>query len=206
MKPTRQQVKSHQAASTLPVWTGGPLGTSLDQPTTGPNRQGRPPRSEPYRRRTDTVPLPQVFTGAAGRAGPSMPAGCVVDFAGGIAPAGWLKCNGTLLVKTEYPALYAAIGDAYNSGCEEPGEFRLPMLCGRVSVGCGLDALQTYWPLAQAGGETEVFLLSQHLPELETGEVQGGSGANPVLNFSAGHGTALSNMPPYLTVLKIIKT
>lgn len=76
-------------------------------------------------------------------AGDSSPdaAGQMVPWAGTseIPPNGWALCDGSILLKAKYPDLYAAIGDAYNTGTyflddgsistySEPGDgyFRLP--------------------------------------------------------------------------------
>lgn len=39
---------------------------------------------------------------------------------------GWLKCVGSVLIRTAYPKLFAAIGTTYNTGGETSLEFRLP--------------------------------------------------------------------------------
>jgi hypothetical protein len=42
-----------------------------------------------------------------------LPAGTVLPYAGGTAPAGFVFCDGAEISKTTYPQLYAAIADAY---------------------------------------------------------------------------------------------
>jgi microcystin-dependent protein len=61
-----------------------------------------------------------------------LPAGCVIPYAGTVAPAGWLMCFGQLVSTTTYAALFAAIGTTYGSGS---GTFGLPDLRGRVVAG-----------------------------------------------------------------------
>ncbi|WP_210668965.1 tail fiber protein [Pseudomonas protegens] len=39
---------------------------------------------------------------------------------------GWLKCVGSVLIRTAYPKLFAVIGTTYNTGGELSTEFRLP--------------------------------------------------------------------------------
>ena len=203
MAPTREETLKHQARSTIPIWDGKPIACA-----TGPSL-APPGRARPDRRCTRTLPIGQVFTGAAGAAGPAgpgLPAGTIVDFAGVAVPAGWLECDGSIVGKLAYAALYAAIGDAYNREGEDELEFRLPNFCGRVAVGVGMDADEHLWPLAEEGGETQVTLHGGDMPVLETMAVMAGSGANPASGTYGGHGDAHKNMPPYLTVLKIIKT
>lgn len=43
-----------------------------------------------------------------------------------IPSAGWLKCNGALLLRSSYPLLFSAIGTAHNIGGETNLQFRLP--------------------------------------------------------------------------------
>ena len=53
------------------------------------------------------------------------------------AEAGWLECDGGLELRADYPALFAAIGTAYNTGGETGAQFRKPDLRSRVPVGAG---------------------------------------------------------------------
>lgn len=46
---------------------------------------------------------------------------------------GWLYCDGTTVSKATYPALYAVIGDRYNTGGEAVGTFRLPGVAGYMA-------------------------------------------------------------------------
>lgn len=43
-------------------------------------------------------------------------------------PDGLLACDGTTVAVDDYPALYDVLGDAYATGDEPPGHFRLPDL------------------------------------------------------------------------------
>lgn len=61
-------------------------------------------------------------------------AGMVMASAMITTPAGWLLCDGALLNRADYLALYAAIGTAYNVGGETATQFRLPNLKGKVIV------------------------------------------------------------------------
>lgn len=59
-----------------------------------------------------------------------IPAGCVMNYFGYTTPAGWHDCNGGELLKSEYPALYAAIGDTFGTA-SSPDKFKLPNLENR---------------------------------------------------------------------------
>ena len=71
------------------------------------------------------------------------PVGSVYTFAGSTVPTGWLKCNGALLSRTTYAALFAVIGTTYGAG-DGSTTFALPDLRGEfvrgVDDGRGVDA------------------------------------------------------------------
>lgn len=90
-----------------------------------------------------------------------LPAGVVVPYAGSAAPAGWLLCQGQLVSRSVYAALFAAIGTAYGVG-DGSTTFGLPDLRGRVVAGVdgGAGRLSTAFSggmgsvaLAGVGGE-----------------------------------------------------
>ena len=59
-----------------------------------------------------------------------IPAGCVMNYFGYTTPTGWHDCNGGELLKSEYPALYAAIGDTFGTASSSD-KFKLPDLENR---------------------------------------------------------------------------
>jgi microcystin-dependent protein len=63
-----------------------------------------------------------------------LPAGAVMPYAGGNAPAGWLLCFGQAVSRTAYAALFAAIGTTHGAG-DGSTTFNLPDLRGRVVAG-----------------------------------------------------------------------
>lgn len=71
------------------------------------------------------------------------PVGSVYTFAGATVPTGWLKCNGALLSRTTYAALFAVIGTTYGAG-DGSTTFALPDLRGEFVRGAddgrGVDA------------------------------------------------------------------
>ncbi|MBK8359348.1 MAG: tail fiber protein [Comamonadaceae bacterium] len=78
-----------------------------------------------------------------------VPAGAVMDFAMATAPTGWLICDGALVNRTTYAALFAAIGTTFGAG-DGSTTFAVPNLAGRFRrmVGGNAAALG----VAQAGG------------------------------------------------------
>ena len=62
------------------------------------------------------------------------PTGSVYTFAGATVPTGWLKCNGALLSRTTYAALFAVIGTTYGAG-DGSTTFALPDLRGEFVRG-----------------------------------------------------------------------
>lgn len=77
--------------------------------------------------------------------------GVVVAYAGGILPFGWLPCDGTSYLRSDYPALFAAIGTVW--GSVDATHFNVPDLRGRVLVGQGTAATGTVFALGGIGGE-----------------------------------------------------
>jgi microcystin-dependent protein len=63
-----------------------------------------------------------------------VPPGALLDFAGAAAPTGFLLCDGSVISRTTYADLFAAIGTTYNTGGEAGTDFRLPDFRGRVAM------------------------------------------------------------------------
>lgn len=83
----------------------------------------------------------------------AMPIGAVLDFAGPNAPDGWLICDGRLLSRTTYSALFAVIGTYWGSG-DGSTTFALPPTPGRSCVGPGSVIDET--------GATVTFAFATH--------------------------------------------
>ena len=64
-----------------------------------------------------------------------IPAGVVFQSAATAAPYGYLTCDGTEVLKTDYPALYAAIGDTYGTPTGGSLYFCLPDYRGKFLRG-----------------------------------------------------------------------
>jgi len=64
----------------------------------------------------------------------TVPSGAVNWFAGATAPDGWLECDGSLVSRTTYANLFAAIGTVYGAG-DGSTTFSLPDLRGEFIRG-----------------------------------------------------------------------
>ena len=87
-----------------------------------------------------------------------MPAGMIMPYAGSAAPTGWLLCQGQLLLRADYAALFAIIGSTYGSA--DAARFNLPDLRGRVvagvDAGAGRIGAAVGGGLGNAGGQEMV--------------------------------------------------
>lgn len=63
-----------------------------------------------------------------------IPPGTIIHYAGRTVPSGWLICNGANVSRTDYAALFAAIGTIYGTG-NGSTTFGLPNLDGRFLEG-----------------------------------------------------------------------
>lgn len=63
-----------------------------------------------------------------------IPPGTIIHYAGRTVPSGWLICNGANVSRTDYAALFAAIGTIYGAG-NGSTTFGLPNLDGRFLEG-----------------------------------------------------------------------
>jgi microcystin-dependent protein len=141
-------------------------------------------------------------------------------------PNGWLKCDGSLVNRNDYPDLFIAIGVAWNTGGEAGTQFRLPNLSGRTAV--GVDG-GTFAAIATLAGAATVALSIAELPvhnhtmQMNKSDSEaGGYGLTLAAPFqnrvlidqpasarvtgSTGSGTAHNNIQPSASVYYIIKT
>jgi microcystin-dependent protein len=150
---------------------------------------------------------------------PSVPPGTIMAFAGQNAPSGWLLCDGSVLAEDFAPALFAAIGSAYNTGGEGTGNFRVPDLRGRVPMGRGQGpGLETNWLRGQRFGSERNTLEAQNLPShshtIATGNASGSGSAvmraasansGSVTTGATGSGQPHNIIQPSLVITYIIK-
>lgn len=68
-----------------------------------------------------------------------LPPGSIAQFAGSVAPVGWLVCDGSLLSRSTYADLFAALGTTYGAG-DGVSTFAIPDTRGRALYGQGSHA------------------------------------------------------------------
>ena len=95
---------------------------------------------------------------------------------------GWKLCDGNSLVRTNFPALFAAIGTTY--GSIDPTSFKLPDLRGRTLIGAGKGTIP---------GSTTAFLSNYILGEREGAEAVGLGQTNMPPHGHPYNGVALRN-------------
>ena len=103
-------------------------------------------------------------------AGSGMPIGTVIMHAGASVPAGFLECDGSSLVRADYPGLFAVIGTAH--GAPSVNNFNLPDLRGRFprgyDHGAGNDPDAASRTAANSGGSTGDNVGSYQADELKS--------------------------------------
>lgn len=79
-----------------------------------------------------------------------VPSGVILDYAGAVAPAGYVFCDGAVyatgVAGSTYYALSQALNGAWNTGGEGTGNFRVPDLRGLVTVGQSANGSGTGQP------------------------------------------------------------
>lgn len=103
-------------------------GTQEIKKTTQEDLVKRIPTTE-VRRTAPAQPIP-------GSIGPLMPVGAIIPFGGNVLPNGWLFCDGSIVRRSAYESLFAAIGTRFNGTMSVSSvDFRLPDLRGRFPLG-----------------------------------------------------------------------
>lgn len=125
-------------------------------------------------------------------------------WAGDTVPYGWLLCDGSEVSKTEYPYLYAAIGDLWGTP-NSSSNFKLPNLSGRVPVGynsADTDTTETFGQVGATGGargawyHTHTIGSSGAHHHASQGRMEGsGTGANIFESFNGASKTRSVNVP-----------
>lgn len=113
--------------------------------------------------RTGTKEAP-VFnlTVEKGKDGEGIPIASIFEYAGLIAPSGYLLCQGQAVSRTTYADLFKIIGSTYGSG-DDSTTFNLPNLKGRVPA--GLDSSDNdFKTLGKTGGEKTHQLVEDEIP------------------------------------------
>lgn len=129
-----------------------------------------------------------------------VPVGTVVSYMGklpspqgglpsNIISPGWMVCDGASLSKSEYPELYAAIGDLYGSG-QTADMFQIPNLQGMFLRGVGTDPASIEnrtLPDGSTGsgvGSLQQFALQTHVHTTNAGATAvGGTSGSAVVSY-----------------------
>lgn len=102
-----------------------------------------------------------------------IPAGTIIQSAAINEPAGWLDCDGRILLVAEYAYLFSAIGYGYGGVYRGADlslnrtadlSFNIPDMRGRVGVGYGTGAGLTARNLGTSGGEENHTLTVGEMP------------------------------------------
>lgn len=95
--------------------------------------------------------------------------------ASAVVTVGWLVCDGSAVARTDYPALFAAIGTVWGPG-DGSSTFNLPALAGRALVGAGAGAGLSARALgALIGVETVALTVAQMPSHAHAGVTAGDS-------------------------------
>jgi microcystin-dependent protein len=86
----------------------------------------------------------------------AVPIGAITPFAGVVAPAGWMVCDGSAISRTTYAALYAMTGNGYGAG-NGTTTFNIPDLRGRFPLASSGSHFQT----TTGGAETTTLSAAQ---------------------------------------------
>jgi len=164
----------------------------------------------------------ETLFGGGGSAGGSVPVATILPFAGSVAPEGFMVCDGTELLASEYGDLFAAIGITYGVG-QAAGSFKLPNLRGRAPVGAGQGDGLTDRVMGSADGAEVHQLTIDEMPvhdhaydlrNMATGAGSNGHEVHPKPANSepdsaqtrmTGGDQPHNNMQPFLVVNYIIK-
>ena len=150
--------------------------------------------------------------------GDTTPTGLIIPFAPSVAPTDWMLCDGSLVSRTDYSALFAVIGETYGVG-DGSTTFALPDFRGRMPLGSGTGTGLTARVLGeQSGSETVVLTEADLASHTHTWSYKGGTASylntykSIWINTTSGNmgatggGGEHNNMMPYTVTNFIIKT
>ena len=148
--------------------------------------------------------------------------GLIQLWSGSGVPEGYVLCDGSQVSIAEYPELYKAIGDKYNTASTKAGYISVPDLRGRFVVGYD-PSNRDYNTIGNMGGEALVTLTLDQIPphshKITFKEEKWGDNANsrpfpnrtrPDSSYTAdtqvtGGGNAHENRPPYYVLAYVMK-
>jgi len=97
--------------------------------------------------------------------------GTIFPFVTASPPTNSLECDGTHYLRTDYPALYAALDAAY---IVDADHFKTPDLRGRVPLGVGTGSGLSTYATGDTGGEEKHLLTTSELTEHNHAVIDGG--------------------------------
>lgn len=162
-----------------------------------------------------------TVTGEQGRKEkPYEPIGVIKLWSGNNVPEDYVLCNGGQVSIAEYPELYEAIGDKYNTSSTKAGYISVPDLSGRFVVGVDYGD-SDYSSIGNTGGEKKHQLTISEMPShthsynkirIETHEWGDNANDRPhpfydsgAQTGSAGGNQPHENRPPYYVLAYIMK-
>lgn len=77
-------------------------------------------------------------------------------------PGNWLACDGSSVLRTDYPNLFAVVGTTY--GAVDGTHFNIPDIQGRIPLGTGTGAGLSPYSLGDIGGEETHTLTTTETP------------------------------------------
>jgi len=86
----------------------------------------------------------------------AIPVGTVISYTNETLPSGWLKCDGTELLRSGYPDLFAVLGTKYGGSVTT---FKLPDMRTRTIIGSG-----TSRTIGEVGGSETHTLTIDEIP------------------------------------------
>jgi microcystin-dependent protein len=143
--------------------------------------------------------------------------GEIIPFAGSASPdPAWLVCDGTSVLRADYPDLFALIGTTYGSA--DSTHFNLPDLQGRTVLGVGTGTGLSTYALGDTGGEETHTLVSAEMPSHTHSITVPGlplpfapaavpadaPPALPSISGSAGGDGAHNNLQPFIALTYLI--
>ena len=148
--------------------------------------------------------------------------GLIQLWSGSGVPEGYVLCDGSQVSIAEYPELYKAIGDKYNTASTKAGYISVPDLRGRFVVGYDPRNYE-YERIGNTGGQALVTLTLDQIPphnhKITFKEEKWGDNANnrpfpnhtrPDSGYTAdtqvtGGGSPHENRPPYYVLAYVMK-
>ena len=163
-----------------------------------------------------------VVTCKQGKKGNTGDIGLIQLWSGSGVPEGYVLCDGSQVSIAEYPELYKAIGDKYNTASTKAGYISVPDLRGRFVVGYDPRNYE-YERIGNTGGQALVTLTLDQIPphshKISFKEEKWGDNADkrpfpnhtsPDSGYTAdtqvtGGGSPHENRPPYYVLAYVMK-